>query len=144
MKETSPSTEIRRFFDAGITVVLVYNLIVGALGSVYSLFSETRLPFLKPLFTIDVPIQHPIFRPIITCLIVWWIVYILVRRICHLEWVLTPIVIMDCFKRGWLFIFCIPRVIFVWCLRWVCRWVVIFVHIPVILCVISYLVIGYR
>lgn len=119
-------------------IALTYNWLAEAVNLIGNLLMPDRTSALIPPlfdFPLDPGFLWPVLWPVWHCVIVGFITYVLIERVCRAEWVKRTYVIRECVQvNPFGIVFCFLKVVSVWVLVVICRWRYHIVSIPIWIC----------
>jgi len=123
-------------------IALTYNWLAHFVNLLAGALMPGREQIAPMLFDYPLAGGHlfPIFWPVLVCILVGFITYIVLRLVCSFEWVKATYVIAHCWRiNPFGIIFCVFKVISVWILRIVCRWVAYIIAVPIWFCFVIWI-----
>lgn len=118
-------------------LALTYNWLAESANLVTGLLSPEKGDLLPLLFRFPLEPGHlfPFLWPFLYCVLVGFITYILIIKVCELKWVKRKYVVADCIQfNPFGLIFCFIKIICVWFLVWICRYLIYIICIPIWIC----------
>ena len=137
--DSAASDTVRAAQGLGI-IGLTYNWLAESINLVGTVLMPERATALVPPlfeFPFDPGGLLPVLWPVLYCVFVGFVCYILIVRVCERRWVRETYVIGDCIQLNpFGLVFCFLKIVSVWVLRPICRWRYYIICIPIWICVV--------
>lgn len=114
----------------------------GAAGEMTKQEALAATPVAAPGVTIVLP--DPLAEVLIACIVLGVITYVVLKWLCHEEWVQEPVQVEECWEEvkwynpwSWVVaVVCTVKEVLKWVLKQICGWVEVLVSALVIVCIV--------